>query len=558
MALAVSYLLSLGGIRFQAQEAVSFTIQDEPVAQIDDRLFGHFLERASWGEPGPEVSLEPGTQQIQPAAVELMRQMNIPLLRFPGGTDVDYIDWRDLISNVPGRDPKRPVTIGYSGKKITNQFGLDEYFQLRDQLGTETILVVNFLDALSRRLPLEEAALRVAGLVAYANAPAGAALPEGMPDWPAVRRENGHAEPYRVEYIQIGNETWLEGFRRRVREGTGLSEPVDLAQWYLQCLKAYIQAIDAVDPSVELIIDGTMGQGVERTVLADAAIRNRVKYVAFHSYAPGHVREVKQDGEPVASRAMAAIDWWNAWVAMPGHFSESGVNQAVANHTQFAQSLGYQIAVTEWNWNGWGFDELEPPPAIDWPLASGLGAAGFLNGMMRHGDEIAIACQSMLVGASWDITSIRVDPTAQTPPYFLPQGQITQFYSKHHGSSLLSVESLEVPRYRQPFDMGWARSPEAEIALIDLVATADEDTVYVHIINRSFDRDLRVALDLSDFSAIGNAVTHHLFSERRPAPPDSQRLSVGEITAKPLSTQGQSLQVMLPKRSVSILEIPRA
>ncbi|MBD0269301.1 MAG: hypothetical protein ICV77_13545 [Cyanobacteria bacterium Co-bin8] len=551
-------MLSLSGVRFEAQESINFAVREQSVARIDNRLFGHFLERASWGEPGPETSLEPGTRQIQPAAVDLMRQMKIPLLRFPGGTDVDYIDWRDLISNVPGRDADRPVTIGYTGEEITNQFGLDEYFQLRDRLEVETILVVNFLDAVSRKLPLEEAALRAAGLLAYANAPVGSTLPAGMPDWPAVRRANGHPEPYQVEYIQIGNETWLGGFRKRVREGTGLSDPTDLAEWYLQCLKAYIQAIDAVDPRVELIIDGTLGQGMERIVLADPMIRSRVKYVAFHSYAPGHIQDVKREGEPVASSDLTAADWWKAWVAMPGYFSESGVNQAVANHTEFAQSLGYQVAVTEWNWNGWGFEDLEPPPAIDWPLASGLGAAGFLNGLMRHGNEVAIACQSMLVGASWDITSIRVDPNAQTPPYFLPQGQVTQFYSNHHGANLLSVESLEVPRYRQPFDMGWARSPSAEIALIDLVATADERMIYVHAINRSFDQDLSIALDLSDFPTIGSAVTHYLFSQRQPLVSDSQRLHAGEITAKSLPIQGQRLQVSLPKRSVSILEIPKA
>lgn len=109
------------------------------MAQVNQRLFGHFLERASWGEPGPEGSLQQGTRQIQPDAVELMKQMQIPLLRFPGGTDVDYVDWRDLISNVPGRSPERPVTIGHSGQAITNQFGLDEYFQLRDLVMQKTL-----------------------------------------------------------------------------------------------------------------------------------------------------------------------------------------------------------------------------------------------------------------------------------------------------------------------------------------------------------------------------------------------------------------------------------
>gem|GEM_PF-451205 len=555
LALILACWLALSMAR--AQSLMRFRVYDQAIAHIDDRLFGQFLERASWGEPGPEVALQPGTRHIQPAAVALMKEMNIPLIRFPGGTDVDFIDWRDLISNVPGRGRERPITIGHRGQEITNQFGLDEYFQLRDQLGVETILVVNVLDALARRQPLAAAAQQAAGLVAYVNVPVGTTLPPGMPDWPAVRQANGHPEPYRVEYIQIGNEIWMGGFRQRVQAGTGLSDPAALAQWYVQCLRAYIQAIDAVDPNVNLILDGTLGWEMEQTVLSDPLLRRRIKYLAFHRYAPGRVQAVTQDGQPVPLRSLSAADWWYAWVAMPGHFSSaSGVNEGVAPQIQLAQSLGYQVAVTEWNWNGWGFDALAPPPALDWPVAAGIGAAGFLNGLMRHGDQIAIACQSLLIGATWDITSIRVDPTAQTRPYFLPQGQVTRLYSNHHGSTLLKVDASEVPRYRQPLAMGWTQSPKAEIAWVDLVVTADDDRIYVHAINRKFDEDLAISLDLSALPALDRWAIQYGFTQPLAPNPD-RRLQAGKITQTPLPVRHNRLRVRLPQRSVSIVEIPR-
>ena len=151
------------------RDTASITIYNSVTTKVSKTLFGHFLERASFGEWGPEASLEPGTNHLQPKVTALLKQMNIPIIRFPAGTDVDYIDWRDMIDNVPGRKGQRPVTIGHTGKPITNRFGIDEYFALRDTLGCQTILVVNFLDALSRKVPLDSAAYAAAGLVAYVD-----------------------------------------------------------------------------------------------------------------------------------------------------------------------------------------------------------------------------------------------------------------------------------------------------------------------------------------------------------------------------------------------------
>ncbi|MEO1070323.1 MAG: hypothetical protein AAFW95_14625, partial [Cyanobacteria bacterium J06638_6] len=412
-------------------------------------------------------------------------------------------------------------------------------------------------DAVSAKVPLGEAALKAAGLVAYANAPMGAALPDAMPDWPAVRAKNGHPEPYHVEYIQIGNEVRGRKFRRRVREGTGLTEPAELSQWYLQCLQAYIDTIDAVDPTISVIIDGVMGDDIERTILADATIRDRVEYTAFHVYAPGGVSEVTRAGKVVPVSTLSASDWWQALVAMPGAIGEDGMILAFRDRIAFARSLGYRVAVTEWNWNGWGFEDLDLPAEVNWRLASGIGTAGFLHGLMRQGNEIEIACQSMLVGTSWDITSIRVDATGQRPPYFLPQGQMTFFYNNHHGSTVLEVEPRNVLSYRQPLKVGWASSPRHSVAYVDLVATADEEMVYVHALNRSLDQDLAITLDFSEFFRLGDSVTHHLFAERRPQNQADENQQIGEITHRSFPVQGRVVNTILPKQSVSIFAIAR-
>jgi alpha-L-arabinofuranosidase len=534
---------------------LQFTIQNQRLNPIDDRLFGQFLERASFGEPGPEVALQPGTAKLQPEVIARMGQMKIPLLRFPGGTDVDYMDWRDLISNEPGRSQKRPTSQGHTGQTITNQFGLDEYFQLRDTLDVQTILVVNFLDALSKKVPLEEAASNAASLVAYVNAPIGRKLPTQIPDWPAVRAKNGHPKPHQVEYLQIGNEWWA--FLPKVREATGLQESDALAQWFLNCLKTYIAAIRAVDPQIQFIIDGRIGDGIEDIVLADADIREQVKLVALHSYAPGPMQDLKKDGKAYRFQDMTTADWWQTLVAMPGDFSTQGENIALGEGMTLARSLGYKVAVTEWNWNGWPTEQTNPKPELNWRYAAGIGTAGFLNGLIRMGETIPMACQSMLVGANWDITSIRVDPQAKEKPYFLPQGQMTMFYSQHHGKERLAVQSEPVLQYKQLFSIGWTQRSPYAVAGVDLVASADQKHLYIHAINRNFEQAQSIQLNLSAFKSVGATGTHHLYQERSyPWFFVSASPEVAQITASPIQISGQQLTAILPKQSASIIEIP--
>src|ERR1700677_3992527 len=67
-------------------------VKNRTVNTIYPRLFGHFMERPSWGEGGPQGALVPGTDQLHPAVVDRLREMKISLVRFPGATDADFLD----------------------------------------------------------------------------------------------------------------------------------------------------------------------------------------------------------------------------------------------------------------------------------------------------------------------------------------------------------------------------------------------------------------------------------------------------------------------------------
>ncbi len=543
---------------FSAEEdtmRINVIVKDKKLNKVDARLFGQFMERAGIGEPGPENIFIPGTDTMQPKAIEMLKSMKIPIIRFPAGTTIDYLNWQDSISNVPGRGKDRPLSKDHNGKDMTNRFGYDEYFKVRDILKCQTILVVNFLDGLAKRRSLEDAALNAAGLIAYANAPIGAKLPEGMPDWPSVRKSNGHPEPYKAEYIQIGNEWFLGGFHNEVKKNTGINNLQELSTWYIKCIRKYIEMIDAVDPSVKIIIDGRMGLGssFENAILADPFIRENADFITFHTYAPGKMDDIKLNG--VLYDKITTEELWYNWVSMPGNYSDKGENAGLWEAMDLAKSLGYRIVCTEWNWNGWGINKIVPKPEITHQLAACLGAAGFMHGLMRQGDIVDLATQSMLIGSGWGIASIKIDPEAKFDPFFNAQGHAEMFYANHHGDSLLEMEIAGNQTYEQPYQNCWSQ-PKKKVAYADILTSATDDKLFVHIINRNFKRKLAADIDLN---AVGvkkaDAIQYLLEGDMHYDP--KSNVAPCRISEKPVTVKDGKISVELVPGSISIVEIGR-
>ncbi|MEJ2704598.1 MAG: alpha-L-arabinofuranosidase C-terminal domain-containing protein [Sedimentisphaerales bacterium] len=530
----------------RTQADVSFHIEKRVLHEINPRLFGQFMERPSWGEIGIEGGLVPGTHKLQPRVLDLLSRMHVPVIRFPGGTDVDFLDWCDMIDNAPGHTPERPVSTGHRGHKVTNNFGYDEFLRFCEDVNAEALLVVNFRHALLKKKPVKEAAAHAAALVAYCNAPVGANLPEGLDVWPSLRAKNGRAKPYKVKYFQIGNETWA--FIRELKK----LAPETAPQFYTECLAAYIDAMRSVDPSIKIIVDGQNGDMSGVVPQVRKQLSDKIDYFATHFYTPWAISQVTKAGREIPMDAIGARDIWNAWVAVT-RFDASG--RSVLNHPGInaARRFGYKVAVTEWNWNGW-WGRRGPRPALDSCFAKGLGAAGYLHAFMRAGDVIQIGCQSMLVGNAWGIDAIRADAEGKVPPYYMPTGQITMFYSQHHGDKLLALDSTNVPTYEQPYRMGGIQ-PAPKVATIDALATADQRHVYFHAINRSFDKSIDVTIDVSAFAPLEGRAVHHVLEGRlNDAPEPGEPRQVGRISRGDIPFDGKALKAILPERSVSCIE----
>lgn len=545
-------------------ETARLSIHPEVLNEVDDRLFGQFMEVASWGEPGPDSIVNETTGELPAEVIEHLAWMQIPVIRWPGGTDVDAIDWTDRIDGAPGRGggPRVPTQVG--GNTLSNRMSHDAFLGLCEQLGAQPMMVLNLKDLLVGKRAREEATQHAAAFVAYCNVATDADVPEQWLAWAKLRERNGRKEPWGVPYFQIGNEGFL--YLQQVARGAGYEDPAAQAAWLADHVVAMAQAMKAVDPAIQIIYDGNLGGGLEFTGLfyADPRIQSLIDFATLHSYYPMNDYAVHRDDEPVDADDLTLEQLWYLWQFGPGHW-EGDDMYASAPGWRVAQIQG-PLAHTEWNWNGWG-DKLgvnRHPREV--AVASGVAAAAHLNSMIRQGDRFKIGNQSMLVGTKWNINAIRVDPAGKHPPFLTSTGRATGLYSRLHGNQRLAVQVESMPRTQvvAEFDVrayGNARSPGSPaFPLLDVVATADPDHVYLHIAHRSYESATPLVVDLNALGISSAAAQVHLItareksSEERVAAPVLDAVEYGVVES---AVEDGVFEFDLPAGAVVIVAILR-
>ncbi|MHC4842200.1 MAG: alpha-N-arabinofuranosidase [Planctomycetota bacterium] len=162
--------------------------------KIDKNIYGHFSEHLGrcvyegyWvGEDSPI----PNTRGIRNDVVEALKEIKIPVLRWPGGCFADEYHWKDGI----GPRDKRPAMINthWGGVTENNHFGTHEFLDLCEQIGCEAFITGNVGSGTAQEL---------SEWVEYVNF-------DGVSPMADLRRENGREEPWKVKYWGVGNENW--------------------------------------------------------------------------------------------------------------------------------------------------------------------------------------------------------------------------------------------------------------------------------------------------------------------------------------------------------------
>jgi alpha-N-arabinofuranosidase len=190
-------VLAMPGDR--AQNAEPFKAEmviraDQPKSTINRNIYGHFAEHLGRciydGIWVGEESHIPNTRGIRNDVAAALKNLNIPVLRWPGGCFADEYHWRDGI----GPRDKRPKRINttWGGVIETNAFGTHEFMDLCEMIGADAYIGGN----VGSGTPQE-----MMEWVEYMTSDSKSALAD-------LRRQNGREKPWKLPYFGVGNESW--------------------------------------------------------------------------------------------------------------------------------------------------------------------------------------------------------------------------------------------------------------------------------------------------------------------------------------------------------------
>ena len=353
------------------------------------------------------VSLMPAdnVEGMRADTLELLKELDSPVYRWPGGNFVSGYDWKDGIGDRDRRPPRtNPAWTGVEH----NDFGLDEFMTFCRLIATEPLVVVN-----SGQGRMEMAV----GELQYAN---------GSPETPMgkLRAKNGHPEPYRVKWWGIGNEMY----------GKWQLGHVPLEE-YVRKHNEFAEAMRAADPSVKLIAVGAVGPWSEGMM---AHCADHMDLVSEHFYVreqPGLMSHVAQTSRRVREIADAHRRY----------------------RQQFDSLKGKDIRIALDEWNYWYGPHLYGELGVRYFLRDALGVGAALNEFARNTDIYFMANYAQTVNVIGAIKTTKTEAALATT------GLALKLYRKHFGVVPVAAEA------GQPLDVAAAVSEDGGTLTVALV-----------------------------------------------------------------------------------------
>lgn len=441
------------------------------VGSVDKRLFGSFIEhlgRAVYGgiyEPGHPQADKAGFRQD---VLQLVRDLAVPLVRYPGGNFVSSFQWEDSVGPVD----KRPRRLDLAWKAVEpNLFGLNEFMAWTRQAGTEAMMALN----LGTR-GLEAAS----NLVEYCNHPGGSA-------WSDLRRSHGVKDPHNIKLWCLGNE--LDGPWQ-----VGQKTPDEYGRLAFETAKA----IKLFDPTLELIAVGSSHRRMplfpqwEATVLEHCY--DKVDYVSMHEYYANRENDL-----PTFLANSLGMDQFIDTVVATCDFVQAKKRGQKKIHLSFDEwnvwfhSNEADTKITPWTV---GPAQLEDVYTFEDALVVGT----LLNSLLRHADRVKIACMAQLVNVIAPIMTRNGGPAWKQ----------TIFWPLYHASKFGRGTSLKVKVEVPCYD----NKSFGDVPYLDASAILSEDgkTLTVFAVNRSADQHITLGTrfaGLEHFKLLGHTVLHH-------------------------------------------------
>lgn len=430
--------------------------QEFRIGEIDKRIYGSFIEhlgRAVYGgiyEPDHPTADEKGFRKD---VIELVKKLNVPIVRYPGGNFVSGYNWEDGVGPIETRPQRLDLAWGTTEP---NLFGTNEFLDWCKKANAECMMAVN----LGTRGP-EEAR----NMVEYCNH-------KSNTYWSDLRIAHGVEDPHNIKLWCLGNEMdggWQMGAKTATEYGRVALEASKMMKW--------------TDNSIETVLCGsssrnspTFGQWEVESL--DIAY-DSIDYVSLHQY-----YENRADDTPSFLAKSLELD----------EFIYSVI--CACDYVKAKKRSKKTINLSFDEWNVWYHSNNQPfekwsiaPPRLEdiYNFEDALVVGSMLITILRHCDRIKIACLAQLVNVIAPIFTKTGGGIFEQTIYF-PFMHLSNY---GRGSALLPL--VDCPKYDcKQF---------TDVPYIESIATFDEEKeeMTIFCVNKSLDENVIFDVNLMDF-----------------------------------------------------------
>jgi len=433
--------------------------KDYKISKIDERVYGSFVEhlgRSVYGgiyELGHPMADEMGFRKD---VLELVRELKVPIVRYPGGNFVSGYNWEDGV----GPKESRPRRLDLAWRTIeTNEVGTNEFAEWAKLAGADVMMAVN----LGTR-----GADAARNLVEYCNHPGGSY-------WSDLRKSHGYEQPHNFKVWCLGNE--MDGPWQICSK---------TAQEYGRIACESAKVMKLVDPTIELVACGSSNKYMptfaqwEATVLEHTY--DQVDYLSLHHYYGNH----DDDAQNYLAGSLSMDAFIKSVIATCDYIkAKKGSKKTI------------KLSFDEWNvWfhSNESDKKIEPwsiaPPQLEdiYNFEDALMVGCLLITLLKNSDRVKMACMAQLVNVIAPIMTSN-GGGAWRQSIFYPYLH-TSLYGRGYALNVI----VNSPVYDS--------KDYTDVPYLETIAVVNEENeeLTIFAVNRDMDDSMIIDCDIRNFS----------------------------------------------------------
>lgn len=380
----------------------SFNIPAEIYGQFAEHL-GRCIYDGIWVGKDSKI---PNTDGYRTDVFNALKDLQIPVLRWPGGCFADTYHWRDGVG--PTAQRPRIKNVFWGGTMEDNSFGTDEFFTLCERLGCKTYLSVNVGSGTVRDMN---------DWLEYIT---------GTEDCPNVnlRKQNGREKPYKIDYMGIGNESWGCG---------GNMTPEFYSDLYRQ-YSGYAHLYSNNTNPVR-VASGSNDFDYNWTKVLMTKCHNNMEHISLHYYVLP-IRDWQNSKGP--DRGFQEDQYFS--VIRDGY----KMDELIKNHVAVIEGINKNIKLDVDEWGIWTDQEPGSIPGHLYQqntMRDALLASTTFDIFHKYGDKLGMCNIAQVVNVLQAMILTKGDKMLLTPTY-----HVFKMYAVHQNAQYIPVE-YNSPKY---------------------------------------------------------------------------------------------------------------